>query len=447
MSAEATERSFARAGPGLFAERRFEEPSRVGDVRDPFDHDKGRVIHSAAFRRLQGKTQVMATGEGDFHRTRLTHSIEVGQIGEGLLLKTRHGPIDPDLVRWLPPSSLLMAACHAHDLGHPPYGHSGEISLNVKMAGDGGFEGNGQTLRVITRIEKYRRPGIGLNPTRRLILAVLKYPVSYNTCIVAIEAAGGEPDERPPKCYLDSEAGIVDWALEPFSASDRARFVALGADARPLHRNFDCSLMECADDIAYAVHDLEDVIARGLIRREWFEHALATSDLVADFDTTHAVALGMNRAGLADALFSGSSFDRKQAIAGLVNLLVTNVAIRADDGFEHPLLRYNAVFEPITGRLVEFLKGFVRHTVIESASVRQLRRKGDMVIQNLFDELCADHSLIPENAWADLSHDDGGAWGDERRVCDFIAGMTDAYAERLYRRLFEPGYGTTTDEL
>lgn len=443
MSSEAADLGFARAGPTRFMERRFDEPARSGDVRDAYDHDKGRVVHSAAFRRLQGKTQVMATGEGDFHRTRLTHSIEVGQIGEGLLLKVSHGPLEPDLIKWLPSSSLMMAACYAHDLGHPPYGHSGEVSLNAKMAGDGGFEGNGQTLRVITRIEKYRRPGIGLNPTRRLVLAVLKYPISYDTCVAAIEADGREPDERPPKCYLDTEVDVVDWALEPFSASDRWRFTSLGPDARPQFHSFDCSLMECADDIAYAVHDLEDAVARRLIRWEDFEAYLDATDLAAEFDTLYASGLGMGRIALAEALFSGSSFERKQAIAALVNLLVTNVVVRTDDSFEHPLLRYTARFQSDVGRLVQFLKSFVRSMVIESASVRQLRRKGDMVVQNLFDELCVDHSLIPDNAWSDL---DLGA-GDERRVCDFIAGMTDAYAERLYRRMFEPGYGSTTDEL
>ncbi len=431
------------ASPEVFTARRAPEPPRAGDVRDAYDHDKGRVIHSAAFRRLQGKTQVMATGEGDFHRTRLTHSIEVGQIGEGLLLKITRGQVDPAVSPWLPGSSLMMAACHAHDLGHPPYGHSGEESLNVKMAGSGGFEGNGQTLRIINRLEKYREPGLGLNPSRRLNLAILKYPAPFSTCVAAYEESGRDLDEVPPKCFLDTEWDIVDWAMDPFTSTDRDAFSRLDGDARPMHRTLDCSLMECADDIAYAVHDLEDAIARGLIRRDTFENYIEDADSLPDFDGLQAAGLGMGRDALADALFSRSSFERKQAISALVNLLVTNVSVDEVDGFEHPLLRYNAGFDAHTAEMVGFLKTFVRETVIESASVRQLRRKGNMIIQDLFDELCLDTTLVPENAWNNLSRDDPV----ERRVCDYIACMTDSYAERLYRRIFEPGFGTTTDEL
>lgn len=432
------------AGPGIFTERRHPEALRSGDVRDAYDHDKGRVIHSAAFRRLQGKTQVMATGEGDFHRTRLTHSIECGQIGEGLLLKIRAEPsVAEDVKAWLPSSSLMTAACHAHDLGHPPYGHSGEETLNACMAGSGGFEGNGQTLRVLNRLEKYRRPGIGLNPTRRLILAVLKYPAPYSACAAAFAAIGKDADERPPKCYLDSEQDIVDWALAPFSNADRDALPALDATGRPIHRTVDCALMECADDIAYGVHDLEDAIARGLIRRETFEAYLAAAGDPPDFEALAAAGLGLGRDALADALFSRSSYDRKQAISALVNVLVTHVSVYERAEFEHPLLRHTVDFAGPAKDLVRFLKTFVYQTVINSASVRQLRRKGNIVVNNLFDELVHDPSMIPESARDDL------LTGDpiQRQVCDYIAGMTDHYAERLYRRMFEPGFGTTTDEL
>jgi dGTPase len=427
-----------------FTERRHAEAPRAGDVRDAYDHDKGRVIHSAAFRRLQGKTQVMATGEGDFHRTRLTHSIECGQIGEGLLIRIRADSAVSDGIKaWLPPSPLMMAACHAHDLGHPPYGHSGEETLNACMAGSGGFEGNGQTLRVLNRLEKYRRPGIGLNPTRRLNLAVLKYPAPYSICARAFAETGRDADERPPKCYLDSEQDIVDWALEPFSYADRDTLPALDRNGRPVFRTLDCSLMECADDIAYAVHDLEDAIARGLIRRDTFEAYAAKAPDLPDFDALAEIGLGYDRDGLADALFSRSSYDRKQAISALVNLLVTNAALMERDVFEHPLLRQTIDFRGPAKDLVRFLKTFVFQTVINSASVRQLRRKGNVVVTSLFDELLHDPTMIPEGAREDLLSDDPL----KRQVCDYIAGMTDAYAQRLYRRMFEPGFGTTTDEL
>src|SRR5881394_672374 len=120
-----------------YFEQRFHDPEThpPGDIRTPYERDRGRVIHSAAFRRLQGKTQVMGVGEGDFHRTRLTHSLEVAQIGEGILRHFRKKtPKVPDLLRqWLPCEDLMNSACLAHDLGHPPFGHAGESSINVSM--------------------------------------------------------------------------------------------------------------------------------------------------------------------------------------------------------------------------------------------------------------------------------------------------------------------------
>ncbi len=134
--------------PEFFEARRYgNDGKRPKDVRTEYQRDRARIIHSAAFRRLQGKTQVMGVGEGDFHRTRLTHSIECAQIGSGLLqvLKKRKPP--EGLVEWMPDRDLIEAACFAHDLGHPPYGHGGEKALYAEMRNCGGFEGNGQTLK------------------------------------------------------------------------------------------------------------------------------------------------------------------------------------------------------------------------------------------------------------------------------------------------------------
>ena len=128
----------------------------AADTREPYQRDLGRIIHSASFRRLQTKTQVMGTGEGDFHRTRLTHSLEVGQIGRGIVwnLAARKDAPYRDV---LPSSELIEAICYAHDLGHPPYGHSGERALHSQMKEYSGFEGNAQTIRILTRLEKYYR--------------------------------------------------------------------------------------------------------------------------------------------------------------------------------------------------------------------------------------------------------------------------------------------------
>jgi dGTPase len=162
-------------------QQRRKQPGRprCGDFRPDEERDRSRIIHSAAFRRLQAKTQVLGVGESDFHRTRLTHTMEVAQIGRGIVLQ-----LSSDRSRWrnykeiLPTTAQIEAICFAHDLGHPPFGHSGEVGLNFAMRKHGGFEGNGQSLRIVSKLEPHTR-GKGLNLTRRILLGILKYPNPY----------------------------------------------------------------------------------------------------------------------------------------------------------------------------------------------------------------------------------------------------------------------------
>jgi len=165
-------------------ERFFKEAQRDNDIRNQWERDFARIIHSAAFRRLQAKTQVLGLGESDFYRTRLTHSMEVAQIGVGILKKLKHDyenhktQEDSEIKEALPKSALINAVCMAHDLGHPPFGHGGDVALNLCMRNHGCFVGNGQTLRILCKLDKYTEKN-GLNPSRRLLLGVLKYPSSY----------------------------------------------------------------------------------------------------------------------------------------------------------------------------------------------------------------------------------------------------------------------------
>ena len=162
-------------------ERRDSSPlERDMDHRGDFERDLARLIHSAAFRRLQAKTQVLGIGEGDFHRTRLTHSMEVAQIAKAIAGNLRNrNEVDQAVKAYLPDDDLVFFEGLAHDLGHPPFGHGGEIALDYSMREHGGFEGNGQTLRILAKLEAHT-PQFGLNPTRRSLLAILKYPVCYS---------------------------------------------------------------------------------------------------------------------------------------------------------------------------------------------------------------------------------------------------------------------------
>jgi dGTPase len=413
-----------------------QEPARPDDERDEYQRDKARVIHSAGFRRLQTKTQVMGVGEGDFHRTRLTHSIETAQIGEGLLERIRQNKPGKGLADWLPSRDLLAAACYAHDLGHPPFGHAGEIALHKCMRKHGGFEGNGQTIRVLTRLEKYL-PGQGMNPTRRLLLAVLKYPAAYSEFIAQ------KYDEHPPKCFFDMEAQIIDRTLKEVCQQQEIEEFrsARSADDKPLHRTLDCSLMECADDIAYAVHDLEDIVGRRLVRRD---DVLARTEGIFK---AHGARIGAGQKAVSakdfESAFS-SSHNRKVFIGKLVNLFVTSVQISEIEHFTHPLFRYRVGFDPAIDALIKGLKKLTYELVIQRAEVQQLEHRGQRVVKALFNELMdAPKKLIPKEAWDALDLNDS----DARRVCDYIAGMTDPYAEKIYNRLFTPGAGSSRDEL
>jgi dGTPase len=162
----------------------------------------------------------------------------------------------------MPDRDLIEAACFAHDLGHPPYGHGGERALYAEMRECGAFEGNAHTLRIISRLEKYQARGRGINPTRRLLLAILKYPVPYGMFDLT------NHEVKPPKCYFEDERDVVAWALEGFSNEERDLLLEQNEKGRAKHRSFDSYLMELADDIAYGIHDIEDIVARKLADRE-----------------------------------------------------------------------------------------------------------------------------------------------------------------------------------
>lgn len=451
--------------------RRSGWAKHASDARSDADIDYGRIIHCASFRRLQGKTQILNLGDSDFYRTRLTHSLEVAQIASGLSRQLGADNLSHPALQSLPDAALIQAIGSTHDLGHPPFGHGGEIALNYCMAAHGGFEGNGQTLRILTRLEKYSESN-GADLTRRTLLGTLKYPVPFSRAVNPARkpalASGTSVLKlldreicKPPKCYMDSEQPIVDWLLEPLTQSDREAFTSLAAasevgagqeedsDAphrQAMHKSLDCSIMDLADDIAFGVHDLEDALALSLITSDEFERYVSP-DLCRHFlDWRNSTKRqeGNDVYGKIVAMLFGDASARKHAISVLVGYFVLHCAIETLDRFEEPLVRYRATMHPHARALLKALKKLVHELVIRSPAVQHLEFKGQQMVVAVFQVFASDpKAFLPRGTFALYERGDN----DMRAICDHVAGMTDAYLLKTYERFFSPRMGSLFDSL
>lgn len=441
---------------------------QTGDARGWDDADYARVVHSGSFRRLQGKTQILNLGDSDFYRTRLTHSLEVAQIAGSITRQLKSVHKDGPIGEVLPSTSLIQAIGFTHDLGHPPFGHGGEVALNYCMrsreglpVSQSGFEGNGQTLRILARLEKFSKSS-GANLARRTLLGVLKYPTPfssvYNPDIVPILSESActlslinRKNSKPPKCYLDCEQGVVDWILSPLCASDKEQFTSYeavtGKHHKPIHKSLDCSIMDIADDVAFGVHDLEDSVALGLIREEEFRENVRESACSSYLDFLSEKYPGESRNNVYDGfvrMLFGDGRSRKHAISRLVGHFVLAARIDTYDLFQEPLLRYRAALREDVRVFLEALKGVVREKVILSPSVQHLEFKGQRMVVSVFEAIATEpKAFLPRDIVA-LMND---AESHLRVVCDYISGMTDAYLLKTYERLFSPRFGSVFDKL
>lgn len=436
----------------MWTHRRSGQTNQRGsqDHRDPYERDRTRVIHCPAFRRLQRKTQILGTDEGDFHRTRLTHSLEVDSIGRSIVRNFLINHPDQVLLsNLLPNDDLVSVICLLHDIGHPPFGHGGEVALNFMMRNYGGFEGNGQTLRLLTKVENsYGQYGLDL--TRRALLGILKYPVARSKVEPTIQATVPDSlhktikinDWLPPKAYFDCEQVEVDWLLSPFSASDRELFQSLAKQPQKSHagksayHSFDCSIMDMADDIAYGVHDLEDAIHLRLINTghldtSEFRQLLSNTSCFSDPDKSIRT------------LFSPDVYLRKQTIGEMVNYFITSTEIvTTNEAFENNLLKYNIALIPEAAALLDYLKHCIYTNVIDSQEARTFEYGGQTVVLRLFEAISSNPASLLDNKNRELfkmAEDETSAF---RIVCDYLANMTDEYAYRMHERLF--GFNTRT---
>lgn len=357
------------------------------DTRSAFARDRARVLHSAALRRLADKTQVVGPNDGDTPRTRLTHSLEVAQIARGIGAGL---DLDPDLCD-------LAGLCH--DIGHPPYGHNGENALNEVAAACGGFEGNAQTLRILTRLEPKivsdEGESLGLNLSRAALDAACKYPWAKTN-------ADGSVNKK--YSAYDEDAEILAWIRQGHE------------DLRP---PIEAQVMDFSDDIAYSVHDVEDGIVSGRI------------DLKVLWDLVELAALADKGA----AAFGGSPAELIEGAASLRELPV--VAAAADFDFS---LRSYAALKAMTSELVgRYVGSIIESTKKTHAGIDVGRMHGDLIIP---ETAASEVKLLKTLAVLYVMDDPGHLARQNRqrdrifRVFDYLVLGAPGSLDPMYRQWF-----------
>lgn len=460
------------------------------EYRNPWRRDYARLLHSASFRRLQGKTQLFPNHESDFFRNRLTHSLEVAQIAKSIAIKLNStneyfitNPIDTDIVE--------MAAL-AHDLGHPPFGHNGEKALDECMIDHGGFEGNAQTLRILSKLEKRQTfigsitggdgdvtpidmegidQRIGLNLTFRSLASVLKYDKEIPRT-KKLRKYGGEKIE---KGYYYTEADLVKLAKNNVIQNNNVGNF----------KTIECSIMDIADDIAYSTYDLEDAFKANFLNplsiiasekniiekvantvNERLEKNLKNFETSEELNFTEKDVylilieifnnifedlddapvddndrvLFVSEAYKSSKQLVSNGYFRTHFTSDLVGQFVDGVSVRLNE--KEPALS-EAFLNIDTFKKVEVLKNLVYESLIMSSRLKVTEFRGKDVIKKIFNAFKEEKGelLLPDDflyLYNHLKEPDE----KERVICDFIAGMTDQYAIEFYDRLYAASAGT-----
>lgn len=348
-------------------------PDKKPIYRTAFQRDRDRILHTTAFRRLEYKTQVFLNTEGDYYRTRLTHTLEVAQIGRTV---ARALGANEDLEE---------AICLAHDLGHSPFGHSGERMLNRLMEDHGGFDHNKQSLRIVTKLENRYPDFPGLNLTWETREGIVKHETEYDI---------SDAEDYDPELRGHLEAQIAN----------------------------------AADELAYSAHDLDDGIRSGMLNADMLKD-LSIWKMLLDSTGWEGTQL--------------SELDRNRIIRRLIGLEVEDLTKTThknilDSGIqsveELQKLPYNVIsFSEETKANNRELKDFLYTNLYKNHRVIRMQVKAEKIISELFHAYHKEPLMLPEHIqpWIEDR-------GLDRAICDYIAGMTDRYAMEEYEKLFDP---------
>jgi dGTPase len=424
---------------------------------------------------LQGKTQLFPAYENDFFRNRLTHSLEVAQIATGIALVLNAAPLQDSPIDL----DLVQTAALAHDLGHPPFGHNGEKALDLRLKDNGGFEGNAQTLRILSRLEKKETlkfplgavspapisdegidERLGLNLTYRTLASVMKYDRKIPE---TDEGPKTEGFNRPIKGYYTSEEDLVRTIKEKVAPGFKGEF-----------KTIECSIMDLADDIAYSTYDLEDAFKGQFLSPIGMVAASAEfkQEIVDEINakmlheygaSVHNSLLTVNEIDsifenlfgdlfVADADFADDDYKRATSVysqssslveigylrtdltSKLVHLFISGIELEPND--DYPMIS-RVKFDLRTFKMVEVLKKYAYKSIIMSPRLKLTEYRGKEFINKIFDTLMNKEDgrhLLPDD-WRNLYFAKDGIPWRMRTVCDFIASMTDRYCVEFYSRL------------
>jgi dGTPase len=348
-------------------------PEEEPTYRTAFQRDRDRVLHTTAFRRLEYKTQVFINSEGDYYRTRLTHTLEVAQIGRTI---ARALGANEDLVE---------AVCLAHDLGHSPFGHSGEAALNRLLKEHGGFDHNKQSLRIVTKLENRFKDFSGLNLTWEVLEGIVKHETEYDV------------------------SDAVDFNPE-------------------LRGHLEAQIANAADEIAYTAHDLDDGFRSEMISPKMLGGITLWEIIVESTGWSGPDLDELSRHRLIRRLIGMTVTD---LISATSQRLVDN---RVNSAEELQQLAFNVIgFSEEMNRRNRKLKDFLYNNLYRHPRVIRMQVKAEQVISDLYQAYLSEPAILPHHiqSLSDIH-------GLERNVCDYIAGMTDRYAIEEHSKLFNP---------
>jgi dGTPase len=444
--------------PNSHSERRqIETPSErlsPEEYRTPWRIDYARILHSPCFRRLQGKNQLLPSTDSDFFRNRLTHSLEVAQISHSIADRLNHEFLAKH--NYSINVDLCEAAALAHDLGHPPFGHQGECALNNIMKGNGGYEGNAQTFRILTKLEKKfqsEQPQLdadrlGLNLCYRTLASIVK-----NDNVIPQDLPTDENGnaEKIKGVYL-CDSHILDDIKNKLASVDCQL------------KTVEEQIMDIADDIAYSNYDLEDAMKGGVLsplsiafpnfdslkKILWsmteflgkpfnygdFEREI--QELFGDFSPNSGPSSSfyddVYAAYLSSKWTKENGYFRTKVTSYIIGMFIRGISIK-EVNEERPWLSQIHIDENVLLK-IELLKKITLYSIILTPKMEARNFQAAEMIERMFDAVLNNPKLLPDDSadmYASVSVD-----LQKRVVCDFIAGMTDKYAFEFYKRLFYP---------